>query len=69
MLTSLCVAMFGSTVAMERWSRHYRTAANELIIKTESVSATQCGFRLGSLKDGYLSRSSPLSWVSKWRQE
>jgi len=30
---------------MERWSRHYRTAEMELFNKTESVLATQHGFR------------------------
>jgi hypothetical protein len=34
-----------STVPMERWYGHYRIAAVELFIKTESVLATQRGFR------------------------
>ena len=54
---------------MERWSVQHRIAAVELFIKTESVTATQRGFRQQFQRRDAPSRNTLLLWVSKWRLE
>jgi len=46
-----------------------RTAAVELFVRTESVTATQRGFCQKFQRRMLPSRSTLLLWVSKWRQE
>jgi hypothetical protein len=68
----LTVTMYSdvwSLVEMERWSVQKRIAAVELFIKTESVTATQRGFRQQFQRRDAPSRNSLLLWVSKWRLE
>jgi len=60
---------FWSFVEIDRWSVQHRIAAVELFITTESVTATQCGFRQLFQRRDVLNRSTLLLWVSKWRQE
>jgi hypothetical protein len=47
----------------------YRIAAVELFIRTESITATQRGFRLQFETRDAPSRNTRLLWVSKWCQE
>jgi hypothetical protein len=54
---------------MERWSVQHRIAAVELFIRTESITATQCGFRLQFETRDAPSHNTLLLWVSKWHQE
>jgi len=54
---------------MERWSVRQRIVTVELFIKTESVTATECGFRQQFQRRDAPTRNTQLLWVSKWRQE
>jgi len=66
------VIMYGdvwSFVEMDRWSVQHRIAAVELCITTESVTATQRGFRQQFQRRDVPNRNTLLLWVSKWRQE
>jgi len=53
---------------MDRWSVRHRMAPEELFITTESVKATQCGFRQQFQRRDVPNRSTLLLWVSKWGQ-
>ena len=51
---------FWSFVEIDRWSVQHRIAAVELFITTESVTATQCGFRQLFQRRDVLNRSTLL---------
>jgi hypothetical protein len=70
MLTVIMCSDVWSTVSMERWSGHYRTAAGEFIFYQNRVCFRYTAwFPTALSKTWYLSRNSPQLWVSKWRQE
>jgi hypothetical protein len=58
-----------SLVGMARWSVQHRSAAAELSIKRESVTATQHGFCQQFQRLEAPSRNTLLLWVLKWHQE
>lgn len=53
---------------MECWPVQHHFAAMESLIKTESVTATQQGFRQQFQKCDAPNRNTLLLWVSKWCQ-
>jgi hypothetical protein len=54
---------------MEHWTMQHQTAAVEMCIKTESVTATQHGVRQQSQSCDAPGHNSLLLWVSKRHQE
>ena len=50
---------------MEGWSVQHRIGAVELFIKTESVTATECGCRQQFQRRDAPTRNTQLLWVSK----
>jgi len=54
---------------MDHWLVQHCIAAVELFIKTESVTAVQCGFWLQCQRCNAPSCNTLLLWVLKWHQE
>jgi hypothetical protein len=69
--TVLTVIMYSGDVwglvEMEGWSVRHRFAAVELFIKTDSVTATERGFRQQFQRRDAPTFNTLLLWVSKWR--
>ena len=62
------VVIVWSLGEMDHWSVQHHSVAVEMFIKTESITATQRGFRQ-QFQDRMLRRSTLLVWVSNWHQE
>jgi len=58
-----------SLVKMEQWTVQHGIEAVELFIKTESVTAIQCGFHQQFQRHDAPTHNTLLLWVTKWRQD